>query len=80
MARPPRSTIFEITETQIRAGWGGRTATIACHEEDDNLIVIEMDSLERWDGGEEISLPDLQRLFDLVERECEARGIEAEFE
>lgn len=80
MAKAARSTLFEITETAIRAGWGGRIATIACHGEEDDLLVVEMDSLEHWDDGAEISLPELQRLFDLVERECEARGIKAEFE
>ena len=79
MAKAPRSNRFEITGTAIRAGWGGRVATMACREED-ILLVIDMDSLENWDDGAEISMPDLQKLFDLVERECEARGVEAEFE
>ena len=80
MAKAARTTLFEIGDTHIRAGWGGRVATIAVSREADDVLVVDMDSVETWDGGEEISLPDLQRLLDLVESECEARGVDAEFE
>ena len=84
MARQPASFVFELTDTQLRAGFGGRTAIMAVHEgEDENgepVLVIEIDMLEVWEDGSEIEMDDLQRLFTLIERECDQRGIEVEFE
>jgi hypothetical protein len=82
MARQAKTTTFEIVGEnfgKITAGWGGRCVDIAFAREDETLIV-DMDSIEAWSDGDEVSLPELQRLLELVERECDARGIEAEFE
>jgi hypothetical protein len=79
MAKPRATTIFEIGDAHIRAGWGGRAASLATRRED-GVLVVEMDSADTWEDGGEISLPDLTRLYDLLERECGERGIEAEFE
>ncbi len=79
MARTPASRRFEIGETTLLAGWSEACAAIPFTREDERLI-IHMDDVETWQDGAEISLTDLQRLFDLVERECLARGVEVEFE
>jgi hypothetical protein len=84
MARAPSSSIFELTDTQLRAGFGGRTAIMAVHEGEDEegepVLIVEIDMLEVWEDGTEIEMDDLQRLFTLIERECDQRGIEVEFE
>ena len=79
MARAPKSASFEIGENLLRAGWGGRMATLRFTREA-QLMVVEMDAVEAWEDGEEITMPDLQRLLELVEREAEARGLDLEFE
>ena len=83
MAKAARKTFFELDGDVMRAGWGGRVAAIAFHIEesaDGEVLVVETDAVECWEGGEEIALEDLNRLFVLIERECEARGVESEFE
>lgn len=83
MAKAPRMQVFEIGAQAIRAGWGDRIARIAYHNEaskDGALLVVELDAVECWESGEEIAVDDLGRLFDIVERECLARGLDAEFE
>ncbi len=80
MAKAPKAYVFEIAADHIRAGWNGRAAVLPFTREDGGLVAVGIDGLECWEDGAEISLADLQRLFELVERECGARGIEAEFE
>ena len=80
MAKAPKTFVFEIAADHIRAGWNGRAAILPVTREDSGLLAIGIDALEYWDDGAEISLEDLQRLFEWVERECDERGIEAEFE
>jgi hypothetical protein len=84
MARQPAAFVFELTDAQLRAGFGGRTALMAVHEGEDEdgepVLVVEIDMLECWEDGTEIDMDDLQRLFTLIERECDARGLEIEFE
>ena len=79
MAKQARVSLFEIGDDFLRAGFGARTARIACHRED-NVLVVKLDSVEAWENGEEISLDELNRLCALIERECDERELEVEFE
>ncbi len=79
MAQKPGFRIFEIGETRIRAGWNGRAASVA-FARDDDVLVIDLDSAATWENGEDIEMNELTRLLELIESECAARGIEAEFE
>jgi cobyrinic acid a,c-diamide synthase len=79
MAKRAGVSFFEIGPDFIRAGFGARVAKVACRREDD-LLVVELDSVETWEDGAEISLADLNRLLALIERECEESEVEVEFE
>ena len=79
MAKQARNSVFEISDGFLRAGFGARVAKIACHHEEE-LLVVELDSVEAWENGAEISLDELNRLCALIERECDERGVEVEFE
>ena len=84
MAKKDPQTIFEITEGAIRAGFGGRSVVLPASrqpgEDGEPVLVVELDTIETWENGPEISMKELQRLLELIEGECEARDIEVEFE
>lgn len=81
MAKSPRSSIFEIGPSHIRTGWAGRGVSVAFRREDDGAtFVIDLDSIEEWETGEAIEMAELQRLLELIERECDRFGVEVEFE
>ena len=84
MARQPANFVFELTDAQLRAGFGGRTAIMAVHQGEDDegesVLIVEIDMLEVWEDGSEIEMDALQRLFTLIERECDRRCIQVEFE
>ena len=84
MAKRDVQTVFEFIDGAIRVGWGGRQVVLPASrqpgEDGDPVLVVEIDDVECWEGGDEISMKDLQRLLETVERECDARDIEVDFE
>ena len=84
MARKDAHVIFALADGVIRAGWGARSVSLPAVEQDgedgEPVLVVELDAIEAWDDGSDIALKDLQRLLELVERECDALGVEVEFE
>jgi hypothetical protein len=84
MAKKDAQTVFEISDGAIRAGFGGQSVLLPASrqpgEDGEPVLVVELDMIDAWDNGPEISMKDLQRLLELIERECEARDIEVEFE
>jgi hypothetical protein len=76
--------MMEILESgNLRLRIGQRTVTVAVvrtDEEQGESLVIDLDSIEDWDDGEPVSMPELQRILAVLERECDARGLNVEFE
>lgn len=75
---------MEILESgNLRLRVGQRTVTVAVNRTDDDegeSLVIELDSIEDWDDGEPVTMPELQRILAVLERECAARGLNVEFD
>lgn len=75
--------MMEILESgNLRLRIGARTVTVVVQrsEDDGQPVVIDLDSIEDWDDGEPVTMPELQRILAIIERECEARGLDIEFE
>lgn len=75
--------MMEILESgNLRVKLGKRTVTVVVQRDPDadEALIVALDSIEEWDDGEPVTMPELQRLLAIIERECEARGIEVEFD
>ena len=75
--------MMEILESgNLRVKLGQRTVTVAVERnpDADEALVVALDSIEEWDDGEPVTMPELQRILAIIERECEVRGIEVEFD
>ncbi len=75
--------MMEILESgNLRVKLGQRTVTVVVKRDPDadEALIVALDSIEEWDDGEPVTMPELQRLLAIIERECEARGIEVEFD
>ena len=75
--------MMEILESgNLRLRVGQRTVTVAVLRtpDEEEALVVELDSIEDWDDGEPVTMPELQRILAMLERECEARGLNIEFE
>lgn len=75
--------MMEILESgNLRLRLGERTVTVAVQRPGDEgqPLVVELDSIEEWDDGEPVTMPELQRILSIIERECDARGLDIEFE
>ena len=75
--------MMEILESgNLRVKLGQRTLTVVVQRDPDadEALIIALDSIEEWEDGEPVSMPELQRILAVIERECDARGIEVEFE
>jgi|GEM_PF-5222314 hypothetical protein len=75
--------MMEILESgNLRVKLGQRTVTVVVQRDPDadEALIVALDSIEEWDDGEPVTMPELQRLLAIIERECEARGIEVEFD
>ncbi len=84
MAKKDASFTLEIGDDKMRAGLAGRMLTLPVHEgvdeEGDPVLVIDIDGADVWDDGAELSMKDLQKLLERIEQECDAQGVEIEFE
>jgi hypothetical protein len=75
--------MMEILESgNLRLRVGQRTVTVVVQRASDDVqpMVVELDSIEDWDDGEPVTMPELQRILAIIERECDARGLDIEFE
>jgi hypothetical protein len=75
--------MMEILESgNLRLRVGQRTVTVVVQRalDDGQPMVVELDSIEDWDDGEPVTMPELQRILAVIERECDARGLDIEFE
>lgn len=76
--------MMEVLESgNIRLRVGEKTVTIGVQREEadpSHAMVIELDSIENWDDGEPVSMKALQRILTQLERECDARGMDVEFD
>jgi hypothetical protein len=75
--------MMEILESgNLRLRMGQRTVTVVVQrpQDDGEPLVVQLDSIEEWDDGELVTMPELQRILALIERECDSRGLDIEFE
>jgi len=76
----------EIREKDILVTLGKRRASIPATREPDGEdgpdLLVYLDELIHWDPPEqaEISLDDLAKLTEIIERYCDRNGLEVEFE
>jgi hypothetical protein len=76
--------MMEVLESgNLRLRIGKKTVTIGVQrnvEDDGDAMVVDLDSIESWDDGDPVTMKELQRILALLERECDAKGMDIEFE
>ena len=81
MAKADRQVLFELSGDALRIGVAGRVVAAKVEMQDDpEVMIVELDSIEHWEDGEEVSFDDLPRILSAIERACDEREIEVEFE
>ena len=74
---------FDATEIVVQIG--KRQALVPCHKQPDGEpdLVVNLDDVAHWQApheADEISLADLQKIAAWIERACDERGLDVEFE
>ena len=77
--------IMRFDAAEIVVSIGKRRALVPCRAQPEGEpdLVVDLDDVTHWqapDEADEISLGDLQKIAAWIERACDERGLEVEFE